>query len=331
MTRLREDGMNYRSPGASPRRLAPDVADIGNGELSALTRFFHSPRPMSSQHAGHAGVGGRRRTGFTLVELLVVIGIIAALIAILLPALAAAREQGKRITCMSNLRQIGIGIIAYVNEYKGWMPPTSNTIFDYGDITINKIAGGQYGAPDGMPNALSQAFTDNAMHQFYCPNSIPVPYAFAYGAPGSYQPTALSDTSYSTNAAVFARPVTKVPSPSTIIELQEIIYQSNGLFSVPVLLNSSPPPTGGPDSNGLKYYSNVATQAKNAVYVNWYSTAYQNCSNHNSGGILGGNLLFVDGHGEYRKLADLRSSDFGLTPDVPYSLWASVPYYTTNY
>jgi prepilin-type N-terminal cleavage/methylation domain-containing protein/prepilin-type processing-associated H-X9-DG protein len=71
------------------------------------------------------------RRAFSLIELLVVLGVIAVLLALLLPALTVARRHSQTIACASNLRQIGIAMMNYTVEFKGAFPPNSIQIDEY--------------------------------------------------------------------------------------------------------------------------------------------------------------------------------------------------------
>lgn len=83
----------------------------------------------------------RRATGFTLIELLVVMAIIAVLLGILLPSLGRAREQARKIACLSNMRQMGIAVSAYLLDSDYRLPPSSCHCEDPNDHWLRILSG----------------------------------------------------------------------------------------------------------------------------------------------------------------------------------------------
>ena len=115
--------------------------------------------------------------GFTLVELLVVIGIIALLISILMPALCAAKERANRVKCSSNLRSIGQGLLLYANDNRGIYPRTVTSGGAGFTCFTGATATDPFGTGGPNPNDVSAALfllvrnCDINPEVFICPSS----------------------------------------------------------------------------------------------------------------------------------------------------------------
>jgi len=113
----------------------------------------------------------RRSVGFTLIELLVVVAIIALLAAILFPAFARARENARRSSCQSNLKQIGLGMLQYTQDYDEYFPLGGGSNLAGTDTTcqLDGSAGPtEIGSPLG-PAMLVQPYIKSTQI-FLCPS-----------------------------------------------------------------------------------------------------------------------------------------------------------------
>lgn len=120
--------------------------------------------PQSGQFCNH----GSRRTGFTLVELLVVITVIALLIALLLPALSVAREAGTRSSCLNDRRQLGTSMFLYGSDNLNRLPMATAFINANGFNGLEPSANpGVHGSNTGLGYTSN---TRTSVHQFFFAN-----------------------------------------------------------------------------------------------------------------------------------------------------------------
>jgi prepilin-type N-terminal cleavage/methylation domain-containing protein/prepilin-type processing-associated H-X9-DG protein len=257
------------------------------------------------------------RAGFTLVELLVVIGIIALLISILLPSLNRARETANRVKCASNLKQVGQAILLYSNENRNAYPRTR--------ITTSPIVTPTWGTPykdadlatavattssdpfSPLPNAQATAAStyspdyndvtgalflllrtqDLVPEVFTCPSSNAE--KFDYGGQGA---SALSFTNWIGQAGVKKNVSYSYQNPYPTTTATGNGFKLNNSITAEFAVMSDINPGEGATPTATDSVTNVLSTASAR------DTRKGNSSNHDKDGQ---NVLYGDGHVEFQQ------------------------------
>jgi prepilin-type processing-associated H-X9-DG protein/prepilin-type N-terminal cleavage/methylation domain-containing protein len=227
----------------------------------------------------------RARSAFTLVELLVVIGIIALLISILLPSLSKANEQAKRIACASNVRQFCTALLMYADENKGRLMDVGNHNKQWNNSGNTAMSNGiQTIHPAARDLLVDQYKLTRRM--FFCPSNVDMDDG------NNWERTDLNNFAFTGYMFIAGRKELNVSKTQTTT--------FKGFEEVPDGIQIAP----GPKLTGPKAYYEVLVADTTRSWQNTLSP-----SNHIRGedptgylprGNGGANIGFIDGHVEWK-------------------------------